>query len=55
MYNNYRRPPFPNNRFGGNFILPFAAGLLAAPLIYRPYMYRYPYPYPIYYIYPIYY
>ena len=55
MYNNFRRPPYPNNRWGGNFILPFAAGLLAAPLIYRPYTYRYPYQYPIYTTYPIYY
>jgi hypothetical protein len=54
MYNNFRRPP-QNNNFNGGFILPFAAGLLAAPLIYRPYPYRYPYQYPIYNTYPIYY
>lgn len=52
-YNPYTYYPrsYGRNRFiGGGFILPFAAGLLAAPLVYRPPYYQ-PYyrPYPYYY------
>lgn len=50
-YNYYPRSYNRNNRFfAGGFVLPFAAGLLAAPLVYRPYPYYRPYqPYPYYY------
>lgn len=51
---NYGRSP-SNNRFffPGGFILPFTAGLLTGPLVFRPRPYPAPYPYPVpYYPYP---
>ncbi|HPE14579.1 MAG TPA: hypothetical protein PLT65_01915 [Bacilli bacterium] len=50
-YQRFRTPYYsPNNRFigGSAFLLPFAAGLVAAPLFYRPRPIYYPPYYPPY-------